>query len=285
MAKLFLEVMKMQNRDKTILQKLKDNAFYVALGLGLLAILAVVAVYTMERNGEQLAENEVDLNQASDYAVVTTEENLVEETNGKTANQSGETNREDSQNPENVTTTEDAMEEGTTEEGTTQETIVDEKQISEITESERLPITADAGELNFTSDKTLTWPVSGDVILPYSMETTVYFKTLDQYQCNPGMLIAAGNGTTVQNAFLGKVTKVTSDNTYGNMVTLYIGNDYSIVYGQLDTIYVKEGDYVKAGESIGTIGNPTDSFAEEGSHLFFQMYQGEETVDPMIFMD
>ena len=275
----------MQNRDKTILQKLKDNAFYVALGLGLLAILAVVAVYTMERNGEQLAENEVDLNQASDYAVVTTEENLVEETNGKTANQSGETNREDSQNPENVTTTEDAMEEGTTEEGTTQETIVDEKQISEITESERLPITADAGELNFTSDKTLTWPVSGDVILPYSMETTVYFKTLAQYQCNPGMLIAAGNGTTVQNSYLGKVTKVTSDNTYGNMVTLYIGNDYSIVYGQLDTIYVKEGDYVKAGESIGTIGNPTDSFAEEGSHLFFQMYQGEETVDPMIFMD
>lgn len=285
MAKLFLEVMKMQNRDKTILQKLKDNAFYVALGLGLLAILAVVAVYTMERNGEQLAENEVDLNQASDYAVVTTEENLVEETNGKTANQSGETNREDSQNPENVTTTEDAMEEGTTEEGTTQETIVDEKQISETTESEQLPVTADAGELNFTSDKTLTWPVSGDVILPYSMETTVYFKTLAQYQCNPGMLIAAGNGTTVQNSYLGKVTKVTSDNTYGNMVTLYIGNDYSIVYGQLDTIYVKEGDYVKAGESIGTIGNPTDSFAEEGSHLFFQMYQGEETVDPMIFMD
>ena len=285
MAKLFLEVMKMQNRDKTILQKLKDNAFYVALGLGLLAILAVVAVYTMERNGEQLAENEVDLNQASDYAVVTTEENLVEETNGKTANQSGETNREDLQNPENVTTTEDAMEEGTTEEGTTQETIVDEKQISETTESEQLPVTADAGELNFTSDKTLTWPVSGDVILPYSMETTVYFKTLAQYQCNPGMLIAAGNGTTVQNSYLGKVTKVTSDNTYGNMVTLYIGNDYSIVYGQLDTIYVKEGDYVKVGESIGTIGNPTDSFAEEGSHLFFQMYQGEETVDPMIFMD
>ena len=270
----------MQNRDKTILQKLKDNAFYVALGLGLLAILAVVAVYTMERGGQQLAENEVDLNQASDYTVVTTEEQLVEETNGKTANQVGETTREDSQNTEDIIA-EDVTEEvnETTEDGTAEEAV------SETTESEQLPVAADAGELNFTSDKTLTWPVSGDVILPYSMETTVYFKTLAQYQCNPGMLIAAGNGTTVQNAFLGKVTKVTSDNTYGNMVTLYIGNDYSIVYGQLDTIYVKEGDYVKAGESIGTIGNPTDSFAEEGSHLFFQMYQGEETVDPMIFME
>ena len=274
MATLFLEVMKMQNRDKTFLQKLKDNAFYVALGLGLLAILAVVAVYTMEQSGSQIAENEVDLNQASDYSAISTEEVVVEETNGKTANQAEETRQEEEQDTEEVTT-EDKEEEKKSTQETTKTTA----------ETEQIPVTTDVGELNFTSDKTLTWPVSGDVILPYSMETTVYFKTLDQYQCNPGMLIAAGNGTTVQNAFLGKVTKVTSDNTYGNMVTLYIGNDYSIVYGQLDAIYVKEGDYVKAGASIGTIGNPTDSFAEEGSHLFFEMYQGEETVDPMIFME
>jgi len=279
MATLFLEVMKMQNRDKTFLQKIKDNAFYVALGLGLLAILAVVAVYTMQQNGDQIAENEVDLNQASDYTTITTEEAVVEETNGKTANQSGETKREEEQTTEEVTTQE-----------VTSETAVEENaeqtdEAAATTQAEQIPVTTDVGELNFTSDKTLTWPVNGDVILPYSMETTVYFKTLDQYQCNPGMLIAAGSGTTVQNAFLGKVTKVTSDNTYGNMVTLYIGNDYSIVYGQLDAIYVKEGDYVKAGASIGTIGNPTDSFAEEGSHLFFQMYQGEETVNPMTFME
>ena len=54
---------------------------------------------------------------------------------------------------------------------------------------------------------------------------------------------------------------------------------------QLDTIYVKEGDFVKAGQSIGTIGKPTDSFTEEGSHLFFQMSCGEETVDPMLYIE
>ena len=47
MANLFVEVMKMMNRDKTFLQKIKDNAFYVAVGLGLLAVLAVVVVYTL----------------------------------------------------------------------------------------------------------------------------------------------------------------------------------------------------------------------------------------------
>lgn len=270
----------MMNRDKTFLQKIKDNAFYVALGLGLLAVLAVVAVYTMERDGGQLASNEMDLNKASDYAAITTEDSQVEETNGKTANQTGSQQR-DTQKED--LTTEKTTEREDTEAKTEEDVAENTEAVTE--ESWQLPVTADAGELNFTSDKTLTWPVNGEVILPYSMETTVYFKTLDQYQCNPSMLIAAGNGTTVKNAYLGKVTKVTSDNVYGNLVTLYIGNDYSIVYGQLDTIYVKEGDYVKAGESIGTIGSPTDSFAEEGSHLFFQMLQGEETVDPMLFIE
>ena len=275
MANLSLEVMKMQNRDQTFLQKLKDNAFYVALGLGLLAILAVVAVYTMGRRGTEVAENDLDLNQASDYTAITTEDKKIEETNAKTANQKGSAGR-------TTATTEDKK---TTQEVTTEAVT---EQVTESTESvnaEQIPATTDVGELDFTSDKTLTWPVNGDVILPYGMETTVHFKTLDQYQCNPGMLIAAGNGTTVKNAYLGKVTKVTSDNMYGNLVTLYIGNDYSIVYGQLDTIYVKEGDYVKAGESIGTIGNPTDSFTEEGSHLFFQMLEGEKAIDPMMFIE
>lgn len=270
----------MNSRDNNLLQKIKDNAFYVALGVGLLAVLAVVGVYTARRDGDQLASNDVDLNRASDYSAITTEEQRVEETNGRTANQAGTEKRTTVTTTEKITTeekTEEKTTEADTEEPATTEAVTEEQQ--------QIPVTADAGELNFTSEKTISWPVNGEVILPYSMETTVYFKTLNQYQCNPGMLIAAGNGTTVKNAFLGKVTKVTSDNMYGNMVTLYIGNDYSIVYGQLDTIYVKEGDFVKAGESIGTIGNPTDSFAEEGSHLFFQMLQGEEAIDPLLFIE
>ena len=83
MEKISVEVMNMKNRDTSFLQKLKDNAFYVALGLGLMAILAVVAVYTVEQNGSRLASNEVDLNKASDYKTIT--EQKVEKTNGDTA--------------------------------------------------------------------------------------------------------------------------------------------------------------------------------------------------------
>ena len=274
MEKLLVEVMNMKNRDTTFLQKLKDNAFYVALGLGLLAVLAVVAVYTVEQNGNQIAQNEVDLNKASDYSQIATEGAKTTETNAKTVQRERKTT-------EHATT---EMVKSTTEQmSSTQK--VSESVANTGSEQSTLPVTTDIGELNFSSDKTITWPVKGEVILPFSMETTVYFKTLDQYQCNPGMLIAAGSGSTVKNAYLGKVTKVTSDDVYGNLVTVYIGNDYSLVYGQLDTIYVKEGDYVKVGESIGTIGKPTDSFLEEGSHLFFEMLQKDTPVDPVLFIE
>ena len=282
----------MNNNDTTLLQKIKDNAFYVALGVGIIAILAVIAVYSMQRGGTSYDDSSVDLNQASDYSSITTEntrDSRRDSTTGSTVtkNTKRRSNNEAEVANDTVDTSDNNTSYKTSEEiARRQATIGKNDSTTEVVDDgEQLPVTADIGELDFGSDKTLEWPVSGDVILPYSMETTVYYKTLDQYQTNPGMLIAAGSGSTVQNAYLGKVVKVTSDNTYGNMVTLYIGNDYSIVYGQLDTIYVKEGDYVKAGESIGTIGKPTDSFEEEGSHLFFQILKGDTPVDPMGFME
>lgn len=321
----------MNQNDTTFLQKIKDNAFYVALGLGLLAVLAVVAVYTTQTNGG--ADNELDLNQPSDYSSIrndqygsvsngstgssTTQRNTVTQrsnttqSNRSTAQNSRTTNNrsgvtsgnndaienipdakaQEEMQKRNIQVSDNSAAAGSTVEDNNASaagagTAVDQVSTPYGTDDgEQLPVTADVGELNFGSDKTLTWPVAGEVILPYSMDTTVYFKTLDQYQTNPGILIGTGSGSTVKSAYLGKVTRVTSDNVYGNLVTVYIGNDYSLVYGQLDTIYVKEGDYVKAGESIGTIGKPTDSFKDEGSHLFFQLLQGETPIDPIAFME
>lgn len=262
----------MKQNNTTLLQKLKDNAFYVAFGVGIFALLGVVAVYTMNRQGSQMADNDKDLNMASDYTEITTQEEKVEETYGEIANSKGEIEREA------------FAEEETTQENITEQSVEAKEEIPSENDY-ALPVSAPAGELNFNSESTISWPVNGEVILPYSMDTTVYFKTLDQYQCNSGMMIAAGSGTTVKSAYLGQVTKVTSDNVYGNLVTVYLGNDYSVVYGQLDTIYVKEGDYVKAGDSIGTVSAPTDSFVEEGSHLYFKMLKGDTPVDPMMFIE
>ena len=48
-----------------------------------------------------------------------------------------------------------------------------------------------ASSANFTSDSKMIWPVSGTVLMNYSMDKTVYFATLDQYKYNPALSLSA----------------------------------------------------------------------------------------------
>ena len=76
---------------------------------------------------------------------------------------------------------------------------------------------------------TLVWPVDGKVILPYSMDTTIYFKTLRSYRCNPGILIAADEGENVLAAYEGVVESVSEDKEHGTTVTVIMGNGFKAI--------------------------------------------------------
>ena len=139
-------------------------------------------------------------------------------------------------------------------------------------------------KLSFNEEAGLLWPVKGDVLLKYSMSNSVYFKTLAQYKCNPGVVISAKTGTEVKSAADCQVTKIRQDDELGTVVTTDIGNNYTVSYGQLDNISVNKGDALKEGDVIGTIAKPTKYYTEEGSNLFFQVENGKETVDPMLLL-
>lgn len=137
---------------------------------------------------------------------------------------------------------------------------------------------------SFDMEKGLLWPVTGDVILKYSMSNTIYFKTLAQYKCNPAIVISSKEGTNVKAAADGIVTKVTKSDEVGNVVTVDIGSGYLVTYGQLDNISVKEGQPVKEGSTIGKIAKPTKYYSEEGSNLYLQVTENEKPVDPMLLL-
>lgn len=139
-------------------------------------------------------------------------------------------------------------------------------------------------KLSFNEEAGLLWPVKGDVLLKYSMNNSVYFKTLAQYKCNPGVVISAKAGTEVKSAADCQIKEVKQDDELGMVVTTDIGNDYTVTYGQLDNISVNKGDVLKEGDVIGTIAKPTKYYTEEGSNLFFQVENGKETVDPMLLL-
>ena len=56
------------------------------------------------------------------------------------------------------------------------------------------------------------------MILDYSMDQTIYFPTLDQFKCNPGIVIQAEVSDPVAAPANAKVLEVGSNEEIGNFV-------------------------------------------------------------------
>ncbi len=128
-------------------------------------------------------------------------------------------------------------------------------------------------------------PTKGDVLKPFSMDATIYFETLDQYKCNPAMLIKADVNQEVVASFGGKVESVKEDAVNGTVITVDMGNGYKAMYGQMKDIGIKEGDSIVKGQALGNVAQPTKYFSEEGSHLYFAMTKDDEPVNPQEYME
>ncbi len=139
--------------------------------------------------------------------------------------------------------------------------------------------------LNFGEGQTMTWPVKGNIIQYYSMDTTVYFPTLEQYKCSPAIEIQSEAGTAVLAPADAKVVELGEDARIGHYVELEIGNGYRLILGQLTDLQVNKGDYVAQGTQIGSVAEPTRYFVVEGDHLYVCMYSGEDTVDPLDYLE
>lgn len=131
----------------------------------------------------------------------------------------------------------------------------------------------------------LAWPVAGNLLMDYSMNSTVYFETLNQYKYNPALVIGSNVGNQVVAAAKGIVEKISVEDETGTTLTLNLGNNYELIYGQLKELAVKEGDVVETGQLLGYISEPTKYYCKEGSNLFFEMKKDGEPVDPFLYLE
>lgn len=131
----------------------------------------------------------------------------------------------------------------------------------------------------------IQWPLEGDILLNYSMDHTVYFKTLQQYQYNPAVIISGAVNDKVISAASGMVTSISTDAKTGRTVQVDLGDRYTAVYGQLKEIPVAEGDTVSAGDIIGYVSEPTKYYLAEGSNLYFQLLKDGESINPMEYIE
>ena len=283
----------------------KKKGFYVSVCTAMICLLAIGTVYyrmnrqteenslwaSRDENGVSASDNSKDTtgddtgdsDKKQDQSV---EQDLVEIEEddsaavGKSLDES--IKAEDSQSSVTVEPEDRRTESDQQQEGKTAET--DQKTKKKSATSSKKAKETVARQLAFNEEKGLLWPVKGDIIMKYDMSGTTYFQTLAQYRSNPALVISAKEGTKVKSAAEGEVLSVQKNDETGMTVTMNIGNDYTLVYGQLKDVTVKEGDMVKAGDVIASIAKPTQYYSEEGTNLYFQVQEKKETVDPLLLL-
>lgn len=144
--------------------------------------------------------------------------------------------------------------------------------------------TSEEPVMHFSASDTISWPLEGDVILNYSMDSSVYFATLDQYKYNPALIIAGAVNDRVTAAADGQVIGVDTTAETGQTVTIGLGDSYQAIYGQLKEVEVSAGDYVKQGDTIGYLAEPTKYYSVEGANLYFSMTKEGKPVNPMDYI-
>ena len=117
------------------------------------------------------------------------------------------------------------------------------------------------------------------------MDQTIYFPTLDQYKCNPGIVIQSEVSQPVAAPANAKVVEIGNNEEIGNYVKMDLGNGYEAVCGQLKEIEAVEGEYLEAGQTVGYVSEPTKYYSVEGVSVYFQLQKDGEAVDPLDFME
>jgi murein DD-endopeptidase MepM/ murein hydrolase activator NlpD len=124
----------------------------------------------------------------------------------------------------------------------------------------------------------LAWPVQGEITSSFGMRVHPTFKTKMMHS---GIDIRAPRGTPVQAGGPGEVIYAGWLRGYGQIIIIDHGNDLSSVYAHLASLSVSEGDGVKRGQIIGTVGSTGTT---TGAHLHFEVRLNGEARDPMRYL-
>ena len=135
------------------------------------------------------------------------------------------------------------------------------------------------------SELTAVWPVEGEIQREYSMDTLQYDQTMSDWRTHDGLDLAAEPGTKVLAVRAGTVMKVYSDDLYGTSVLIDHGDGLMMCYANLEQIpTVYEGDAVKAGDVIGSVGDTAKCESAQGAHLHLSAVLNEHSVSPIDYL-
>ena len=206
--------------------------------------------------------NESKINQIQDNLTAEVEENntnneLIESASsaiGKTVEEMSNTVNEQESNIEEV------------------ETVVEETRETEQNEEDKEGVVK---EITFIK------PVEGEILREFAKDNLVYSETLKEWITHLGIDIKAEKTSVVKASEEGTVKSIKNDPRYGLTVVVEHENDYKTVYANLLTAeFVSEGEEIKQGQTIGTVGNTAVFESADEPHLHFEILKDGEYVNP-----
>jgi septal ring factor EnvC (AmiA/AmiB activator) len=120
----------------------------------------------------------------------------------------------------------------------------------------------------------LLWPADGRVVAEYGPQVNPRFGTKT---FRNGIDIEAAEGTTIMAVYPGHVLYTGWFRGYGNLIIMDHGGEYYTLYAHAADIRVAEGDEVKQGQAIGTVG---DTGSLQGPRLYFEVRHEGKPQDP-----
>jgi septal ring factor EnvC (AmiA/AmiB activator) len=152
------------------------------------------------------------------------------------------------------------------------------QETSEVAEAAASGIVEVTKTLHFPD--TIIKPTTGNVLIPFSMDGSVYFATLDQYKYSPAVVLSAVEGNPISACADGQVAYTANSDEIGNYIVLDLGDGYQAIYGQLRDIQYVGGSYVNKGDVLGFVAAPTKYYSVEGANVFFQLQKDGAPLNP-----
>ena len=134
-------------------------------------------------------------------------------------------------------------------------------------------------QVRWQENKKFILPTNGKIFAAFSGDELVYNRTLDDWRTHNGVDISAAPGDAVKAGADGTVANVYEDGMQGTVVVINHDGFTARYCGLAKATYVKAGEKVTQGQTIGTVGEVAMEVLEE-SHIHLEIEKNGKTVNP-----
>ena len=254
--------MRRENRKKDN----ESNSLYITGGILIASIAAFVIAFVLYANRFGNNIYSLDSEYLAKYEVIPTEDNTT-----SASSSIGKTVGESQNNIENQTTIKN--------ENTVKTYTNNNEDI--VTKKDTISNQKKTTTTKIEQDPVFQSPLEGEITKEFAKDSLLYSETLKEWITHLGIDIKAEKATVVKSAADGTVSAIKNDPRFGLTIIIKHASGFETRYANLlTTEFVSEGEEVKAGQTIGTVGDTAVYEIVDEPHLHFEIVKNGENVNP-----